>query len=331
MNIKKAKKESKSLTTQQRGVFTDIKNRENSFSKLLPPEYNSSKFVNHAMIALQNNQNLLQCKPGSIIKALLECAAYGLEPNTPMSYASLVPYGDKVEFMIEYRGLMKLAWNTGRIKKIDYGVINSNEKYEYRVGDDSYFVHYPKLIDAGEPIAYYALASLTTGATIVHVMTIDEILKHGKRFSRSFAHKTSPWQTDFKAMAIKTVMRQLCDKKLPKDSTSNSILLQKAAHHEDIPYEDRESYIETVVEETQTVEEKPKRKKIIIPLGDKFYNLMHSIKQEKGDFDKVKSMLFNILGQTTIDSDQFDSLDVSLQKKIIKGLDLYMVELKTPI
>ena len=38
-------------------------------------------------------------------------------------------------------------------------------------------------------------------------MTKDEVLEHAKRFSKTYS--SGPWQTDFDAMAKKTVIKQL--------------------------------------------------------------------------------------------------------------------------
>ena len=232
-DIQKYKKESRVKTTKQNDLVTLIQNRVVQFADVLPPGSNAKKFVTQALMAIERSPKLQQCDSKSIIKALYECASYGLEPNGSLSEADLVPYGTKVEFLIGYRGLMKLATNTGIVKMFDFGVIHENDEIEYRVGDDSFFSHKPKFTGRGVPIAYYAMAKLTTGSTVVQVMTSEEIYAHGQRHSPSYSHKTSPWQTDFQAMAIKTCMRQLCDKKLPKDASPESKLLQSAAHRDD--------------------------------------------------------------------------------------------------
>ena len=51
-------------------------------------------------------------------------------------------------------------------------------------------------------------------------MTLQEVQAHGKRFSKAYNARTSPWKTDFDAMAYKTVLIQLADKKLPKSTQS---------------------------------------------------------------------------------------------------------------
>tara|TARA_R100000963_G_scaffold9453_2_gene6274 strand:- start:1519 stop:2616 length:1098 start_codon:yes stop_codon:yes gene_type:complete len=226
-------KDSRVKTTKQNDLVTLIQNRVTQFADVLPPGSNAKKFVTQALMAIERSPKLQQCEAKSIIKALYECASYGLEPNGSLSEADLVPYGKRVEFLIGYRGLMKLASNTGMVRMFDFGVIHENDEVDYRVGNDSFFSHKPKLSGRGVPIAYYALAQLTTDATVVQVMTTEEIYAHGQRHSPSFSHNTSPWQTDFQAMAIKTCMRQLCDKKLPKDASSESKLLQSAAHRDD--------------------------------------------------------------------------------------------------
>ena len=75
-------------------------------------------------------------------------------------------------------------------------------------------------------------------------MTRDDIVAHAKQFSRGYSSKSSPWQTDFDAMAYKTVIRQLCDKKLPKSTTENGILMNEAAHIDDLVEEPRHTVMQ---------------------------------------------------------------------------------------
>ena len=132
--------------------------------------------------------------------------------------------------------MMKLAWNTGLINTLDYDKVCENDHFVYTKGKGIKFEHTPDLKnDRGEVFAYYAIAELNNGGFALHVMSKNEILKHGAQFSRAFKQKSSPWQTDFDAMAYKTVIRQLCDKKLPKATTEQSVLMREAAHLEDFP------------------------------------------------------------------------------------------------
>ena len=99
--------------------------------------------------------------------------------------------------------------------------------------------------------AYYAYAEMKNGGKALTVMTKIEIVKHMKHYSRAYKSKDSPWVTDFDAMAIKTVIRQLVDKKLPKATTSEALLMQQAAHIDDIPHEERDEYTEVIVKEAE--------------------------------------------------------------------------------
>jgi recombination protein RecT len=87
--------------------------------------------------------------------------------------------------------------------------------------------------DRGNTIAYYAFALMKTGAKAVHLMTLKEVQDHGKRFSKAYNAKTSPWKTDFDAMAYKTVLIQLADKKLPKATQSEAMMLLAQSVHRD--------------------------------------------------------------------------------------------------
>ena len=94
---------------------------------------------------------------------------------------------------------------------------------------------------------------MVNGGRALNVMTKSDIIKHMKQYSQASRSKSSPWVTDFDAMAIKTVIRQLVDKKLPKSTTQESLLLQQAAHIDDIPHEEREEYTEVQIKEAENV------------------------------------------------------------------------------
>ena len=246
------KKNSKAVTKNTQDIYSMIKSREETFRSILPAGNNVNRFVSSCLIAVKMNAKLQQCKADSLIKAMMESARFGLEPNSPLGEAALVPYGDKVEFMLQYRGLLKLAWNSGMIKSIDYDKVCAKDKFIYKKGFDSQFNHEPSMMeDRGEPYAYYAFAEMINGGRALTVMTKTDIIKHMKQYSQASKSKSSPWVTDFDAMAIKTVIRQLVDKKLPKATTQESLLLQQAAHIDDIPHKEREEYTEVVMNEAE--------------------------------------------------------------------------------
>lgn len=247
-DLKKIKKESQGITKSTQNIYQMVQSRKERYQEVLPDPEAAGRFVQASLTAIKMSPKLQQCSPDSILKALMESARYGLEPNSPLSEAALVPYGEKVEFLIEYRGLLKFAWNSGLVTSIDYDKICENDKYEYSKGDGAKFTHTPTFDERGKPLAYYASAKIKGGGEVRTVMSLKEIQAHGKQFSKSFNASSSPWQTDFDAMAIKTVLRQLIDKKLPKSTTPVGKLMAEAAHQEDIPEETRHDRIEVETE-----------------------------------------------------------------------------------
>ena len=266
VDIQKSKQKSKAVSPKTSNIFELINSRRDTFHELLPMGANVNKFVSACLIAVKMNTKLQQCKPESILKAMMESARFGLEPNSPLGEAALVPYGQNVQFLIEYRGLLKLAWNSGTVKSIDYDKVCINDVFVYKKGFNAEFRHEPNFKRTrGEVYAYYALATLSNGGNALIVMTKDEIIDHMKQYSTASKSKQSPWVTDFDAMAIKTVIRQLLDKKVPKSTEQSAILMQQAAHLDDIPPEERDRYTEVIMEEPELEKPKEKPKKITEP------------------------------------------------------------------
>lgn len=174
----------------------------------LPSMLSSERFQRVALTAFSNNEKLQQCEPMSFIAAMMESAQLGLEPNTPLGQAYLIPYGNKVQFQIGYKGLLELAQRSGKIKTLYAHEVRENDEFDIDYGLEQKLIHKPLLRgNRGEVIGYYAVYHLDTGGHSFVFMTKQEILDHAMKFSKTF--KFGPWQTDFDAMAKKTVIKQL--------------------------------------------------------------------------------------------------------------------------
>ena len=221
--VKKAK--SNSLATKVT-VLEALDRQLPGFVDAVPKGFDAERFVRVCKTVVRENTALQQCDIQSLLGSLMISAQLGLEPNTTLAEAHIIPYGNKAQFQMGYRGLIKLAWNSGHIVSIDYDKICENDTYEYSKGDGGTLKHTPLLTgDRGNTVAYYAFALMKTGAKAVHLMTLQEVQDHGKRFSKAYNDKTSPWKTDFDAMAYKTVLIQLADKKLPKATQTEAMML----------------------------------------------------------------------------------------------------------
>lgn len=181
---------------------------------------NPERFTRVALTVVRQSQALQRCRPESLLGALMTCAQLGLEPG-PLGEAYLVPYGDQVTFIPGYRGLIKLAWNSGQLKNIAARVVREFDDFRYRYGLSPDLEHVPALGERGEPTHAYATATLLNGGAEFEVMTTDEIEAIRKRAK---AGGKGPWVTDWEAMARKTVVRQLA-KWLPMATTLNSALV----------------------------------------------------------------------------------------------------------
>lgn len=121
------------------------------------------------------------------------------------------------------KGLIELAERSGQFKNIIdevvyEGQLVSKNKFtgEYIFDEDA------KKSD--KVIGYMARMDLVNGFSKTIFWTYDEVQEHAKKFSQAFrGGKSSPWQTDFDAMARKTVLKALFSKYAPK-----SVAIQQA-------------------------------------------------------------------------------------------------------
>ncbi len=203
----------KSLFSQQ--------NVKQKFEELLGKK--AQGFITSVLQIVASNHLLAKADPMSIFNAAATAATLDLPINQNLGFAYIIPYnskdGCKAQFQLGFKGFIQLAQRSGQFHRISAAPIFSGQLIAENplTGFEFDF----KVKASGDPIGYAAYFKLLNGFEATYYMTIDEVKAHGMKHSKSF--KSGPWQTDFNAMATKTVIKLLLSKFAPL-----SIEMQKA-------------------------------------------------------------------------------------------------------
>lgn len=187
---------------------------EPEIKKALPAVITPEWFTRMALTAVSNTPDLQKCTPMSFIAALMNVAQLGLEPNTPLGQAYLIPYKNKkkgvleCQFQIGYKGMIDLVYRNENVQTIQAQVVYENDDFEYELGLNSNLRHVPALSDRGEMLYVYALFKLQNGGYGFEVLNREAVVAHAERYSPAFGGY-SPWKTDFEAMAMKTAIKKV--------------------------------------------------------------------------------------------------------------------------
>lgn len=190
-----------------------IKQMEPAIKRALPSVMTPERFTRIAVSALSTTPKLAQCDSMTFIGAMMTAAQLGLEPNTPLGQAYLIPFyngkGKRMEcqFQLGYKGMIDLAYRSGQISSIQSHVVYENDTFEYSFGLEPTLKHVPAIRERGTPVAVYAVFKTKDGGFGYEVMSWEDAMAHGRKFSKSFG--SGPWQTNPEEMAKKTVLKRV--------------------------------------------------------------------------------------------------------------------------
>ena len=164
-----------------------------------------------AMQAIVKNDGLAKAvhkSPDSLKSAVVNVASVGLSLNPATAYAYLVPRDDRVCLDISYKGLVKMATDTGSIMWCRADVVYSEDKFEYN-GPAAAPVHTadPFSEDRGDVIGVYCIAKTCDGDYLVETMKESEV-QEIKAKSPSSKSPYSPWNTFENQMRKKAVIKR---------------------------------------------------------------------------------------------------------------------------
>lgn len=207
--------------TKSMSIQDLIKAMEPEIKRALPQVITPERFTRMALSALNAAPKLKECSQMSFLGALMNAAQLGLEPNTPLGQAYLIPYRNKgqmeCQFQIGYKGLIDMVYRNENIQTVQSQCVYENDEFEYELGLEPKLIHKPALKDRGDLILVYALWKSKNGGYGFEVMSKEDIDAHARKFSQSFGSSYSPWKTNYEEMAKKTVIKK-CLKYAPLKS-----------------------------------------------------------------------------------------------------------------
>lgn len=172
---------------------------------------NAAGFTANLAIMVNNSAALSKCDPMSIVSAAVVSASLNLPLDPNLGFAALVPYGDKVQFQIMYKGILQLAQRSGQYKTIGVTEVYEGELKEgNRLTGEYTFDFNAKTSD--KIIGYAAYFKLINGFEKTEFWDVTKVEKHGKKYSQTYKKGYGKWTEDFDAMGKKTVLKNLISK-----------------------------------------------------------------------------------------------------------------------
>jgi recombination protein RecT len=175
-----------------------------------PKHFNAERLLRTMVLATQKTPKLLEVSPMQMLGACITLAALGLEPNTPLQHAHLIPFEvtkwnpatknrdyirTDVQVIIGYQGYLDLIYRSGQVESVDCKVYYQDEvdsgAFSYEYGSNKHLHHKPDdkvRAPNEEPAGAYMYAKLKSGGEVFEVMPAAKI--HQMR-ARSQGYRTA--------------------------------------------------------------------------------------------------------------------------------------------
>jgi recombination protein RecT len=191
------------------------------FERALPEKIGVERMMRIVMTAILKTPLLATCEPTTFFGAALQALQLGLEVNTPLGQAYLIPRrkNDKngkslyweCNFQLGYQGLLELCYRSTLYELISARIVYKGDDFNVEYGTHQSIRHIPKYTSE-EPVFAYGYYKLKDGGEDFVVWKYESALKHGEEFSDAFNSKWAPWQSHAatqEAMVRKTLLKQV--------------------------------------------------------------------------------------------------------------------------
>ncbi len=185
-----------------------------------------------AMQAFQTNSALGKCSVESVRNSIINVAAIGLTLNPALGYAYLVPESNSCNLKVSFKGLLKIATDSGSIKWAKAEVVKEGDTFNY-CGPCKMPEHIMQPFgNRGKTVGVYCIAKTHEGDILVDIMDAAEIEK-----IKGAAKTKNVWNQWPDEMAKKAIIKR-ASKQWPKTDRDDRLDLAVAAVNEEEGSED---------------------------------------------------------------------------------------------
>lgn len=200
----------------------------------------------YAMQAIKKSDYLQKCHPGSIRDAVINVASVGLSLNPATGLAYLVPRDGAACLDISYRGLLKIATDSGSVAWAKAELVYKNDTFVHN-GQGKMPTHkFDPFGERGALDGVYCVCKTADGDYLTEIMAIDEV-ENVRNTSK--APNSPAWKNWYGEMAKKSVIKR-ASKTWPR---SERVAAAVGVLNEHEGLADIEG--EVVIEEVETVDE----------------------------------------------------------------------------
>tara|TARA_Y100001951_G_scaffold103987_1_gene114209 strand:- start:1056 stop:2012 length:957 start_codon:yes stop_codon:yes gene_type:complete len=174
--------------------------------------FNLQRTYEVAAAEVMKNKRLQECSIESILESVKQACYLGLEPSSVSGEAYLVPYGNKCTLVIGYKGQLELMYRGGHVISVwAYPIYESDlPNVDIQLGTNPQVKHSPTLSgNRGELVAVYACAEIPNSDQIKFELMTREECERIKSKSGGAHSKGHPWNTDYEAMCLKSVIKKM--------------------------------------------------------------------------------------------------------------------------
>jgi recombination protein RecT len=215
----------------------------NRIKQAVPKHLSPDRMLAVFVQSVQKTPKLREVNMMSLLGAFLSVASVGLEPNTALQHAHLIPFEKKkwnpatrtrelervdVNVIFGYQGLLELAYRSGLLRSIHADVVWKGDEFDFWYGSGSTLKHKPLggVRAEGElPVWAYMHANMKGDAEMFEVMPMADILRvrdstqayssalyalddaNKKGWKPPASYTEAPWVKHLVPMSKKTVFR----------------------------------------------------------------------------------------------------------------------------
>jgi len=190
-----------------------LNKKKDELSGVLPKHLQADIVINTIMVSLSKTPALLECTQASLYGSILQASRLGLMPDSILGQAYLIPYKVKgvmtCQFIPGYKGLVDLAYRSGKVKEIYAEPVYERDEFLVIKGLNRNIVHNPSpdCDPRKDKIThFYAVIKYKDGGFDFEAMTKSEV-DFIRAKSNGATNKV--WDDYYSEMGKKTVLRRL--------------------------------------------------------------------------------------------------------------------------